>query len=132
MKVYRRVINEKTGVEGPQHDPYGYREMSITTNEDTFIYHEGLANFIKHNGIVYAREGDFTISELYKLFEQLTGITPSKLGKLVDKINHPTKCPRCHSRKIEWVDGYPGETIQFCLQCNEPTGGYIFNESAII
>lgn len=122
----------KTGAEGPAYDPYGYTEIVVNIRGVEYVYHAGLGERIKVDGVnkTDADEGD---SSLVNFFKQLTGFYPHQWEKFYYKLQHRrrSKCFACGSKKIEGVRGYPGETLFQCQDCHQIVDTE-FHESTVI
>jgi hypothetical protein len=124
-------LHLKTGTEGPRHDPYGYDELTFVSLLGRVVtLHSGLMNWLKVNGQIMhpptEEVNDIPLQErinripaLYeKMFYQLTGLTVKRALKIIENRDCPTRCPKCRSKNLEQVDGYIGESLVICGECN--------------
>jgi hypothetical protein len=72
----------KHGIYGPRHDPYAYNEITIIrANGDVIVYHQGMCDWIKINGVEVFR--DFAITPKgIEILEKATGISFKSLMNL--------------------------------------------------
>lgn len=126
-QIYERRVYVVTGREGPSYDPYGYTEYVVRVNGVNTILHAGLDEYISVDGLRL----NYGYEHLDLLFESLTGLAPSRVEKIYNMRKYPTKCPHCGSRKLKDTQGFPGESLTVCGDCNEIIG-CDFDESAII
>lgn len=123
------------GSEGPSYDPYGYREVSVVKSENgvehKFLIHlSALFSYVDLDG-KHTTENDFGIDSrdsngekkreqsLVSLFEDTIGATLKSLIRAVFRINNPSRCPKCGSKKFKQAGGMPGETFTVCAECGE-------------
>lgn len=124
MLTERKLMYD-TGTEGPQFDPYSYKELTVRQNGQNITLHLGLCVYVKDNNKILAHE-----EEAENIFEQLTGFTPDLFEKSYDKIKYT--CNKCGNRRFfEPVSGHPGETLLLCCNCNNIVYSYV-NLDAII
>jgi hypothetical protein len=122
-----RRLSMKYGSEGSRHDPYAYQEQVMVIDNGlgdgvvTITLHEGLGQWIR---VVSPKDtvtvdGEETIVEA--MFTQCTGgVTPAMFQKAYYHVHGPKRrCTKCGSKRLTWVDGYPGETLQQCTRCDE-------------
>jgi len=132
MKIVERRIYNKDGVEGPKYDPYGWVEYTLLVNGKRFVYHLGLAEWIR---LPNNKRIDMTIKRngkiIDKIFEKLTGLNFLGLEKAWERIHNPKKCKKCGSKKRKWMNGFPGETLEVCGKCDRIIYSH-FDESAIM
>jgi hypothetical protein len=120
------TINIETGTEGPEHDPYGWREITVTRENGVVVtIHEGLGTWLDIDGRRVSEVHD----DLEEIFEKFAGITPQVAERAYEK--YTTMCRKCGSREQEAQSGYPGETLWICADCGAMVH-YDFNISAVI
>lgn len=81
--ITRRKISVRRGSEGPRHDPYGYTEITVTTNGDVVTYHGGLGEWVRVNGV---KVDDDSLAVM--LFERHTGMSVEQAMRAYDRA-HP-------------------------------------------
>ena len=121
------------GSEGPRFDPYSFQEIIVEDDDKKVVFHQGVIEFIRvedKSGHVLRFYDNKELEELDEIFEKETGLTNKLFWKAYGRINFPTKCPECGSKKMTWHDEYPGEQIRTCDKCGHVTG-YVFNENDI-
>ena len=131
------TIEIKHGTEGSKHDPYSYKEITVHCQRATVMLHQGLRNFVKINGGDEIEERSDAVlidgkTSLEWIFEHVAKITP----KTAEKAYHNLKSKNirshaCGYKHLEWVAGYPGETLLCCQKCGDTLDSE-FNESEII
>lgn len=105
-------VRIKDGTEGPRHDPYAYREVSVTgTAAGAVILHSGLGEWIKVNGVAVITE------EPEEEFKRIVGIRPERLARRLAELPYRTHRTHCSGREFLAVRGYPGETFHVCNSC---------------
>jgi len=140
MKLLRRVVDIKTGSEGPAHDPYSYTQIRVETKhvrEDGYALvqdvelHEGLVEECRVRQYIDRRCVSFFTVEGSKdgriVFEAMTGLTPEMAERC--RLRLDTRC-RCGSRQVRAENGYPGETLYVCARCDNVVSGH-FNEESV-
>jgi len=133
----------ETGAEGPQYDPYGYTEYTFTNLKgQTAKLHEGLGCYFvdpegeTHHEVsedvkwVDAYGEDIPPYSPTEEFEKFVGLPIKIIEKVIERIEHPSRCQHCGSKQLEWISGYPGEELLMCSKCNHVSGS-TFNKSAI-
>lgn len=124
MIVIQRTLDRRTGSEGPSYDPYQYDEITVTTKFSTgeqrhITIHTGLGEWLKVNDVEVPIEADF--NDHHTMFcatvEREVGISLGRLMSIVNKLEYPSKCPKCGSKHFNYYEGYVGETITFCANC---------------
>jgi DNA-directed RNA polymerase subunit RPC12/RpoP len=114
----------QTGSEGPKHDPYAFKEITITRKDkETVVLHMGLAEYLrigKREIKGYDEEGleaikRATITEI--------GLTEDQIEKAIQRLR--SRCPKCSGRNIESTPGFPGETLYMCSNCHTIVGSDI-------
>lgn len=135
----RIEISHKT--EGPSHDPWSVEELLvIRTDGRKVLYHAGIYESVE---IVPRHADDESAEVLYRdgwsgnrfddvndAFEFAVGVSIHVARRAHERIQHPAKC-RCGSKRLEWVDGYPGEGLLICQTCAAVVAT-TFDESAVI
>ena len=107
-------VDIRTGTEGPRHDPYGYEELTVTSERcGTVTLHTGLGTWLRVNGAC-ANEGDH--NRCVKLFEWVCGITPQAARRAYERLRN--RCQKCGGTDQRAQSGYPGETFYFCVRCD--------------
>lgn len=127
------ILKVKEGWEGPRFDPYSYVEKTVENEVLNVVFHQGAINYVRvenKEGEVIEFHDDKEFKELNEIFEKITGLNDRNFDRAYSRINFPTKCPECGSKKMTWQGGYPGEQIRFC-KCGHITG-YIFNENDVM
>ena len=126
-------IELRSGTEGPRHDPYGYKEITVTRADGReATLHSGLAEWMTYNDGRVTRRFDDDIATLWSKFEAVMGISP----ELAERSFHRAKENRiryhkCGMKYLRDVEGYPGESFLMCEKCGKVLDSS-FNESAII
>lgn len=130
-------LSEKHGSEGPGWDPYSYSEWTFTSTDGlvTAVFHGGLAVWCK---VTYDSPTFHKVQlrtederEAPRMWEAWTGLSIDKTEKVMHRIDHPRRCPKCGGLGRREADGYPGETFLLCTNCDQVVGSF-FDESAII
>jgi len=121
------TIRIKTGSEGPRHDPYAYREITVSRPKGSVTLHLGLVEWVAVNG-EHWKDYD---REAIDVFEAFAGIT---LPQAI-RAHHEVRARRvryhpCGQKHLEWVDGYPGESLLICERCGAVLDEH-FDRSAI-
>lgn len=113
-------MDVRRGTEGPRHDPYGYEELVVShkremnQKEQEIVLHSGLAEWIEVDGVKHVLYD----GACETIFEDLVGIDPVLLMRIVE--NRQYRCKRCNTDKyMEWVSGYPGESLLICRKCGQ-------------
>ncbi len=98
MREYRTTssghIASRTGSEGPQHDPYSYREYECERGGHTLVLHMGLGVWLKLDGKTYLKEA-VTEADQVAAFEEFCGLSLGHFEKALHRM------PRM-SRKERW------------------------------
>jgi hypothetical protein len=122
-----RTITFRSGTEGPRHDPYGWREVTVET---TWRYADGMertlvASFRDGLGVRVAMNGQPITCDETKavdVFKILTGMTPAQAEVYHDRARF--RCSTCGNHKqFRSVDGYPGEMLYVCTRCESIVTG---------
>lgn len=127
-------VHVKTGSEGPRHDPYAYREVTVKTPRGKTVLHEGLGTWLSHNGHTFKRRPKGMTYEQWEAwlrtdkFVKLTGHTIQQLERIHRRLEG--RCRKCGGRDFTWESGYPGEELQVCTACDRINGS-TFDRSAI-
>jgi hypothetical protein len=125
-------ITLRTGTEGPRHDPYGYEEWTWRRAARTVVLHEGLGCWVSFddrrlsNADLVRASGKADESACRHWFEGITGVPMKTLERV---IHRPRRC--CARPRIDWVAGYPGESLAVCRSCGDVVGSS-FSEAAVI
>lgn len=130
-------IMMETGSEGPEHDPYGYSEITVSRNNgDKVTLHSGLIVWVEVNGkrsdLCSAARPDIMNTpdeECVAIFERYAGVTPQVAERAYLRMQYV--CKDCGVSDLESVSGYPGETFNVCRRCGNVVSSD-FNLSAII
>ena len=118
-------ISMKTGVDGPPWDPYGYAEYTFEGKCEVTV-HLGLAEWIKVDG------RELEVPDAAAAFETLTDLSIDRCQRIYDRLHGPqNSCRKCHGRKFEWTQGFPGESLQICVKC-KAVAHLAFNESEVM
>jgi hypothetical protein len=118
LKVWQR-----TGTEGPRHDPYGYEELEARTPEGSIILHSGLMDWLKQDKDATITAFDkAAIGALRRRFEQHAGFTIEQLFRFHRKLS--SRCRKCGSTEFVSVRGYPGEHFEICAKCNSVVSSF--------
>jgi len=124
-------IEVRSGTEGPSHDPYRFTEITVTRTSQVFTgyvtFHSGLGEWTRVSDKV-----SITDDKLARIvFEHLAGITPEVAlrAKHKIKVNRIRRHP-CGMNYMDWIDGYPGETMLVCLKCGNVVDSR-FDRSAV-
>ena len=127
--IRKRSINIKTGKEGPDHDPYAYEELTVTTNAKEVKVHLGLDCYLKVFG-QKDKDTEHCTDLVMKAFERHVGCSYKSIVRAFYKLR--SICPHCNSRKgfLDY-EGYPGEILYVCRNCRAIAHSYL-NEAAII
>jgi len=133
-------IRYKTGSEGPAHDPYGYEEWTIWSDNPNFVdpectlkIHRGLSEWFQLSSLVY--EGfkfqklhgkeELWESTLEKFITQSFGYTFKQIERIYNRMQRPF-CKECKvypkGRDLEIFPGYPGEEVLVHRGCGNPIG----------
>lgn len=111
-------IKLKTGSEGPRHDPYGYTEITVDRQDGRVVtLHSGLAYWCKvylNGKLVLTFDNEQTIE---KMFTRFAGISSHKAEEIY--YARRTICDKCGCNDCHTVNGYPGETLYICNNCDE-------------
>lgn len=121
------TITQRTGTEGPRHDPYSFTEWTVTlaANREWHI-HSGLICWVRLNGEDTPVANDDIDEALQRSGCPLSLRQIEKLYRRICEV--PIRLHKAHGRP-SWADGYPGGTLLFC-----PCGAVLdsnFNISAI-
>ena len=120
--VTSRTIGIGGGTYGPRHDPYGYTEYKMNSwySDGTEIY------VVVHTGLIFWIDSNDGSGKV-ELFEKdyLDWVTPMGLtirefidAVIIAKNRRTERCSECNSRKVYGQDGYPGEYLYICADCN--------------
>ena len=101
MKV--RIVN---GLEGPEHDPYGYKEIIVARHGHTAVAHFGLALWYTVDGLISDEAG----------FAKAVRLLPDEAEDAF--IKWLASCRLCGNKHLYPVDDYPGETLYICRRCD--------------
>lgn len=119
------TLSHWSGTEGPSYDPYAYEEWEFTSTDGNLKVelHSGLSEYCKVEVKSILGGWPLRLKEYnesaYALWERMTGLSPGKLVRYSSRIDGPPrKCPECGSKKRNYADGYPGETLTLCGKCN--------------
>lgn len=131
MEISKRTssgrVTLRTGSEGPRHDPYAYRELSVVRGKRTIVLHEGLGEWVKADKPkLYVQASNACPQDNpRRIFEALVGVSVNALEKALNRV----ACS-CGSKRFHSESGYPGETFTVCSGCGNICGSS-FNRSAI-
>lgn len=118
-------IDIRSGTEGPAYDPYHWDEITVKTKGREVCFHLGLAVWMTIDGLDVLNDEE----DLFPIFKELTGMSVTQAFKYFYR--YRSRCQKCGSRSFEWRNGYPGEQMKMCTECDHIVD-YTFNESAII
>ena len=109
------------GTEGPFHDPYSYTEYSFEFGSVSLFIHLGLGESIKVISSKDEFEYEYTgYEEVKKIFTKYVNRSLETFMEQVQKeLCPPEVCPNCKSEALEWIEGFPGESLLQCQQCKE-------------
>ena len=106
----------ETGSEGPSHDPYGWREITVTRENGVVVtIHEGLAYWVRTPEGVQIDHRPDDPERLVRIFETYAGVSPRVAERAYER--YTTICRRCGCREQTALSGFPGETLYSCDQC---------------
>lgn len=152
IETVRLTIRVSSGTEGHWSDPYGYTEYIVQDKQNgrTTILHLGLDEHVRRDlsetknarirnhkrlGNVVEFPSDslmpkYTAEELFHFF---TGLTPEFIERcLFRKEKHKYQnCPNGGKHVCRESSGYPGESFDICVKCENIVNSY-FHESEII
>ena len=121
-------ITQRTGTEGPRHDPYSYTEITVQRpGKKTVTVHLGLMQFVQ---VGASAPVHMSYELLDQTFEALTGLTIKQAERALRRIEQQPYREHRKCGGYEYTSGYPGETFCIC-KCGAHLD-YSFNESAII
>lgn len=118
----RLTVREKIGHEGPRHDPYGYTELHVKTEDVDVVLHEGLMLYMILGGVKTMFKEDEYKEQFEKVLVDVTGFTEKQLRRFHDRAS--SRCPEGGYHDTESVDGYPGESLCICCKCGNVVGSY--------
>src|SRR5215469_101349 len=126
-------IELRSGSEGPAHDPYGYKEITVTRADGReATLHSGLAEWLVYNDGRVTRRFEDPIATLWSKFEACVGISPELAERTFHRIKeNRIRHHKCGQKYLNEVSGYPGETFLMCEKCKMILDSS-FNEAAII
>ena len=135
----RLRVHLTTGAEGPRHDPYSYRELSVHAGRKKVVLHEGLGEWLSVNGKKveppkYLDKLDWQTREkverVWRMdeFGNAVGYTVDQIERIARKLN--SRCRECGGREFHSESGFPGETFECCSKCGHIQNTF-FNRSAI-
>lgn len=122
-----------TGAEGPAYDPYHFDELTVKRPSGTTVIHAGLGTWCEYK----ANDGrKFKVTDevsAFSLFEATVGISFNRAMRahryVKDVLPYKLHAKRCGG-VMQCVDGYPGETMDYCNKCGF-VAGYHMNYAAI-
>jgi hypothetical protein len=123
MTLQQCKLSHTSGSEGPRHDPYHYDEWTLTRQLQDgpiwkYVLHIGLdVTFeVTYDGrVVQQWDAD---EDGPGAWERLARLPIAKLDAYYQRVHGPfNKCPLCGSHNLGGSDGFAGEPIQFCKQC---------------
>ncbi len=114
-----RSINRKSGVEGPEHDPYGYTERTMYVEAKKITLHEGLSTWVEateYGSPLFNTTREITFSDSIYVFEHITGLTVKQFDKAYERVHGVPKDFRCRQCKalLQTAGGHVGEEIIYC------------------
>lgn len=114
-------VDIKYGTEGDKRDLHSYEEITFQREGLKVTYHEGLTSWVEFeyadNGVRHKTTPNPDSTYAAVVFKALTGITVKRARRIYRRLNNPTRCRKCDSRKLETVDGFPGESLVRCCDC---------------
>lgn len=118
------AIFQRSGTEGPRHDPYGWEEFEVHRNGNEVMYRAGGLGYVRLylNGLcafeLYDRDGPVS-STVDKFFELHTGHSRREWEEATERLmaHRMSKCSECGSKHFKAERGYPGETFTVCADC---------------
>lgn len=131
------AVSLRHGTEGPRHDPYAFTEVTVKRADGREITaHTGLALWLK----VKLANGRFVEVEyhspedqkrMWDLFEFHADITiKSAETAFYTRKQNRIRHHGCGRKHLQWVDGYPGESLLHCVKCGDILDA-AFDKSAI-
>lgn len=136
-------IRIEHSTEGPKHDPYDVKTITVEGRTGTVIFREGS---LSGNSTIWLADkpkrtpaGRTNRMEFHSLperpqwpeemFEKLTGITPVTAERAIHAyVERRFRKHKWHN--IQGVPGFPGEHLTMCMDCDEVLDAR-FNESAV-
>jgi hypothetical protein len=117
----------KTGSEGPRHDPYSFKEITVTQPDGVTVLHEGLGTWLRASGRKVTAPPALKYEEQEKWFHEtafvtLTGYKVEQLERIAAKIR--SRCRKCGSREFVSQCGMPGEHFECCAKCGDIVSSY--------
>ena len=119
FKPSNTTVHHKTGSEGPHWDPYGYEEWTVVRNGKKIVFHHGLGDWVKIDGVMSPSND----ADVIKEFEAAVGISIGSLERVYRRIHSPNRCPSCTSKKLKCVCGYHYESMVVCDKCGTIVSG---------
>jgi hypothetical protein len=109
-----------TGSEGPRHDPYLYKEITVHQPDGSTTLHEGLGTWVISSGRKVVPPPDLNHAERERwcrstAFVTLTGYSVDQLQRIGRKLQE--RCRKCGSRETVYQRGMPGEHFECCAKC---------------
>jgi hypothetical protein len=113
-------VSVKTGSEGPRHDPYAFKEITVVQPDGTTVLHEGLGVWLRSSGRKVKPPASMKYEDQERwcrstAFVTLTGYTIEQLERMNRKLK--SRCRKCGSREVEYQNGFPGEHFECCAKC---------------
>jgi hypothetical protein len=120
-------VTVETGSEGPRHDPYAYREITVIQPDGATTLHEGLGTWLRSAGRKVTPPTDLDADGRERwcrstAFETLTGYSVAQLERLHRKLS--SRCRRCGCKETVSQNGHPGEHFECCAKCGNVVGSY--------
>jgi hypothetical protein len=113
----------KSGSEGPSYDPWAYDEITFTNAaKQAFTIRVGLGHRVREGQGAY-KVLDQAKAERWWL--QKTGLTMPQTARLLERLEHPSRCHKCGSKRLHSDGGYPGETLLICSMCSSICASYL-------
>ena len=122
------AISTTSGREGPEHDPYGWTELTVSrTLLNGKRYHYTLHSSALAGDRITITQGDrITLDKVYPLdsdkmgnpyhdFQMFTGFSPADWHFY--HMQSVYRCRKCGSRDTQESEGFCGETVTFCAKC---------------
>lgn len=114
------TVRERTGTEGPRHDPYGFRELTFSAlGSDPVVtvkLHLGLGEWVevREFGRLFDRV-EFRDGGAQEHWESLVGYKVDQFLRWERHIKQ--NCPKGGRHHLSEAAGYPGETLYVCEKC---------------